>query len=35
MRLRSNTQKYQGKEIKLAFYAKDDFKVLTERPARN
>jgi lipid-binding SYLF domain-containing protein len=27
--------KYQGKEIKLAFYAKDDFKVLTERPASN
>jgi hypothetical protein len=27
--------KYQGKEIKLAFYAKDDFKVLTERHARN
>jgi hypothetical protein len=27
--------KYQGKEIKLAFYAKDDFKVITEQPARN
>jgi len=26
--------KYQGQEIKLAFYAKDDFKVITEQPAK-